>query len=78
MKTKLTTLLLLLTMAGQAMSMGHPHNLFAARKQIKAKTLTMASKHKTVVNSRRHLFATIDKAEFARRLLTALASVRPY
>lgn len=37
MKTKVLTTLLVFGMVFQAASMGHPHNLFAARKQINAK-----------------------------------------
>lgn len=77
MKTKLITLLLLLTIAGQAMSMGHPHNLFAARKQMKAKVLSGISKSKASANPCQQLFATIDKTEFAKRLVTAFTTVRP-
>lgn len=76
MKTKLIALLMLLTMAGPALSMGHPHNLFAARKQMKAKMVAMTPKSGASVGSCKQLFVTIDKAEFARRLLTALAAVR--
>lgn len=41
MKAKLITLLLVVGMSLQAAAMGHPHNLFAARKHIKAKHTAM-------------------------------------
>lgn len=37
MKTKVLTAILILGVALQATAMGHPHNLFAARKKINAK-----------------------------------------
>ncbi len=44
---KILAILVVMSISGQAMSMGHPHNLFAARKHIKAK-LTTASAPKSV------------------------------
>ncbi len=41
MKAKLITLLLVVGISLQAAAMGHPHNLFAARKHIKAKRTAM-------------------------------------
>ncbi|WP_027302829.1 hypothetical protein [Rudanella lutea] len=37
MKTKLAMMVLIVGMSLQTFGMGHPHNLFAARKQIRAK-----------------------------------------
>jgi hypothetical protein len=42
MKTKVLTAVLLVGVTLQAAAMGHPHNLFAARKQIKAKRAAAA------------------------------------
>ena len=36
----LVVVLLVLLMSSEVMAMGHPHNLFAARKQLKAKRAT--------------------------------------
>lgn len=41
MKAKLITLLLVAGMSLQAAAMGHPHNMFAARKQIQSKRVAM-------------------------------------
>jgi hypothetical protein len=42
MKAKLITVLLVVGMSLQAAAMGHPHNMFAARKHIKAKHTAMS------------------------------------
>ncbi|QIP11685.1 hypothetical protein G8759_03075 [Spirosoma aureum] len=78
MKTLLIVGTLLVGMSGQAMSMGHPHNIFAARKQMRAKASALV--HKPKVSSTTSCWqplANINKAELSKRLLTALASVRP-
>lgn len=36
----LSVILLVILMSSEVMAMGHPHNLFAARKQLKAKRAT--------------------------------------
>lgn len=41
MKAQLITALLVVGMSLQAAAMGHPHNLFAARKHIKAKRMAI-------------------------------------
>ncbi len=60
MKTRLILGLLLVLFSVQTMGMGHPHNLFAARKLVKAKAILVApagpnagKKHKsaTAVNT---------------------------
>lgn len=47
MKAKLITLLLVVGMGLQAAAMGHPHNMFAARKHIKAKHVAMSQTRST-------------------------------
>ena len=39
----LVVVLLVLLMSSEVMAMGHPHNLFAARKQLKAKRTTITA-----------------------------------
>lgn len=39
----LIVVLLVLLMSSEVMAMGHPHNLFAARKQLKAKRATVTA-----------------------------------
>lgn len=55
--------------------MGHPHNMFAAHKRMKAKT--SASTHKVVAKPASvncwDFVPCFDKAEFGRKLLDALA-----
>ncbi|GAB3898208.1 hypothetical protein [Spirosoma agri] len=78
MKTLLIVGTLLVGMSGQAMSMGHPHNIFAARKQMRAKASAMI--HKAKVSSTTpgwQPLVQMNKAEISKRLLTALASVTP-
>lgn len=47
MKAKLITVLLMTGISLQAAAMGHPHNLFAARKHIKAKRTAMSQPQRT-------------------------------
>ncbi len=78
MKTLLIVGTLLVGISGQAMSMGHPHNIFAARKQMRAKSSALVQKSKvTSASSCWQPLAAIDKAELSKRLVAALASVRP-
>lgn len=44
MKTRLILGFLLVTLSVQTMGMGHPHNLFAARKLVKAKSARVQSR----------------------------------
>ena len=46
MKTLVVAGLLIVGVGSQAFSMGHPHNMFAARKQMRAKSLESVSKPK--------------------------------
>lgn len=79
MKTLLIIGILLVGLGGQAMSMGHPHNLFAARKQMRAKTTASVLKPngKPAVYSCWQPGACLTKESFSKRLLTALSRIRP-
>ncbi len=77
MKTLLVIGTLLVGMSGQAMSMGHPHNIFAARKQMRAKASASVVKSKTSMTSCWQPVVSIDKATLSKRLLAALAQMRP-
>lgn len=46
MKTLLIIGILVIGIAGQAFSMGHPHNIFAARKQLRTKASVHVAKRK--------------------------------
>ena len=75
MKTLLIVGTLLVGMSGQAMSMGHPHNIFAARKQMRTKASAMLHKAKVSSTSSWQPLVQVNKMELSKRLLTALASV---
>lgn len=45
MKTKVLTAILVIGVTLQAAAIGHPHNLFAARKQLKAKRAAYSQTH---------------------------------
>ncbi|GAB3640695.1 hypothetical protein GCM10027423_13310 [Spirosoma arcticum] len=64
-------------LSGQAFSMGHPHNVFAARKQMRAKASTSVSKSKVPICSSWQSVVQIDKDAFSKRLLTTLSQMRP-
>lgn len=77
MKTLLVVGVLVAGMSGQALSMGHPHNVFAARKQMRAKAATSVVKPKVATDSCWQTITGVDKAAFSKRLLAALSRVRP-
>ena len=77
MKTLLTVGLLLIGLSGQALSMGHPHNVFAARKHLRAKSAMSVVQSKTPVRLSWQPTVQVDKNAFSKRLLTALSRVRP-
>ena len=77
MKTLLTVGILMVGLSGQALSMGHPHNVFAARKQMRSKTPAVVTKSKASACSSWQTVVEIDKNAFSRRLLTALSQMRP-
>lgn len=78
MKTLLIAGTLLLGFSGQALSMGHPHNIFAARKQMRAKASALLNKPKlSSTTSCWQSIVQVDKAELSKRLIEALASVSP-
>ncbi len=77
MKTLVLFGLLIVGLSGQALSMGHPHNVFAARKQLRAKPATSVRKPKAACGTNWQAMVQIDKSAFSRRLLAALSQVRP-
>jgi|GEM_PF-1659708 len=78
MKTLLIVGTLLVGVSGQAMSMGHPHNIFAARKQMRAKASALVNKPRvSSATSCWQSVVEINKEEFSKRLLAALSSVSP-
>ncbi len=76
MKTLLIVGILLISLSGQALSMGHPHNVFAARKQMRAKT-SLAVRSKVPVCPTWQSVVQLDKNAFSKRLLAALSRMRP-
>lgn len=77
MKTLLTIGILMVGLSGQALSMGHPHNVFAARKQMRARTSASVVKPKAPVCSLWQPVVQLDKTAFSKRLLAALSRIRP-
>jgi exopolysaccharide biosynthesis protein len=77
MKTLVVIGILFLAISGQAFSMGHPHNMFAARKQMKSKTSTSIAKAKATSSVCWQQTVRETKAVVGERLLLALLNVRP-
>lgn len=77
MKTLLIIGILLLGFGGQAFSMGHPHNMFAARKQMRSKTSSSIAKTKVLASACWQQTVQETKAAISERLLAALTNVRP-
>jgi hypothetical protein len=80
MKKLLIVGTLLIGISGEALSMGHPHNLFAARKTMRAKSSTSTTiRHKSepVAACSWQPVIHVDKVAFSKRLLAALAGLSP-
>ncbi len=77
MKTFLVVVILLLGISGQAFSMGHPHNMFAARKQMRSKPSTSVARTKAMASSCWQQTVQATKAAIGERLLIALTNVKP-
>ncbi|UFH55487.1 hypothetical protein [Spirosoma sp. KNUC1025] len=77
MKTLLIIGILLIGLSGQAFSMGHPHNIFAARKQLRAKASVSVVKNKLSASSCWQQSVQLPKTTLGERLLSALSHVRP-
>ncbi|MVM32156.1 hypothetical protein GO755_19055 [Spirosoma sp. HMF4905] len=77
MKSLVVIGILLVGISSQAFSMGHPHNMFAARKQLRAKASASVCKPKVTSAIGWQHAVQITKTEISERLLTALAHVRP-
>lgn len=70
MKKLLIIGLLVMGISGQALSMGHPHNMFAARKQLRAKTSTSAARVRPTVCLDFHHMVQLTKTTVGERLVT--------
>ena len=77
MKTFLVIGILLVGISGQAFSMGHPHNMFAARKQLRAKSSTSITRAKVTPILGWQQTVQLTKTAFSERLVAALSHVRP-
>ncbi|GAB4036672.1 hypothetical protein [Spirosoma jeollabukense] len=77
MKTLLIVGILLVGISGQAFSMGHPHNMFAARKQLRAKTSASVAKTKTSTSLSLQQTVQVAKTTLGDRLIAVLSHVRP-
>ncbi|MCX6213096.1 hypothetical protein [Spirosoma sp.] len=77
MKTLFVIGILFVGISGQAFSMGHPHNMFAARKQMRAKSSASVAKNKTTVSACWQQTVQTTKVAISERLIAALTNVRP-
>ncbi|GAB4054606.1 hypothetical protein [Spirosoma litoris] len=77
MKKLMVIGILLVGVSGQAFSMGHPHNMFAARKQLRAKASASVSKSKPLTTTCWQQVVQVTKTEISERLLAALSNVHP-
>ena len=77
MKTLLVVGILLLGISGQAFSMGHPHNMFAARKQMRSKTAASMARTKSTTLTCWQQTVQETKVVIGERFLAALMNVRP-
>ena len=77
MKILLVIGILLIGLSGQAFSMGHPHNMFAARKQLRSKTAASVAKTKSTASSCWQQTVQETKVIIGERFLAALMNVRP-
>ncbi len=77
MKTLFVVGVLFVGISGQAFSMGHPHNMFAARKQMRSKASTLVAKSKTHTLVCWQQAVQETKTALSERLLAALTHVRP-
>ncbi|MBN8822947.1 MULTISPECIES: hypothetical protein [unclassified Spirosoma] len=78
MKSLFIIAILFVGISGQAFSMGHPHNMFAARKQLRAKASTSVAKTKLcppVTTWQRAVQATQNS--LTEQVLVALSRVNP-
>ncbi len=76
MKKLLVVGLLLTGISGQALSMGHPHNMFAARKQLRSKTSTSIAKARPAVCFNLQHTVQLTKTAFSEHLVTVLTQFR--
>ncbi|SOD96754.1 hypothetical protein [Spirosoma fluviale] len=77
MKTLLVIGILLVGISGQSFGMGHPHNMFAARKQMRAKSSASVGRHKETASACWQQTVQTTKLIISERLIAALTHVRP-
>ncbi|MGF7218609.1 hypothetical protein GGR92_004786 [Spirosoma lacussanchae] len=77
MKTLLLVGIILIGLCGEALSMGHPHNMFAARKLMRAKTSASVAKPRTRPATYSCWQSAVEQAELSRRVLVTLSRLRP-
>lgn len=75
MKRLLIVGLLMTGISGQALSMGHPHNMFAARKQLRTKTSISIAKARPAICFDFHNKVQLAKTTFSERLVAALTQL---
>ncbi|WP_420148250.1 hypothetical protein [Spirosoma sp.] len=76
MKGLLIIGILLVGLSGQAFSMGHPHNIFAARKQLRAKASVSSVKTKASASSCWQHTVQLPKNSIGQGLVTLLSQLR--
>ncbi|GAB4035374.1 hypothetical protein [Spirosoma gilvum] len=78
MKSLFIIAILLIGISGQAFSMGHPHNMFAARKQLRTKAATSVAKTKLCPPSITWQRAVQEtKVSLAENVVAVLSRVNP-
>ncbi|GAB3687525.1 hypothetical protein GCM10027592_01160 [Spirosoma flavus] len=77
MKAAVIIGILLVGLSGQAMSMGHPHNVFAARKQLRAKPCVSNSKAKVRAAAEWKPAVQAAKNALSERLVAVFTHLRP-
>ena len=77
MKTLLIIGILVIGIAGQAFSMGHPHNIFAARKQLRTKASVSMVKQKTAPSICFQTTIQVAKTAVNERLVAVFSQLVP-
>jgi hypothetical protein len=80
MKTLVIIGFLLIGVSAQAFSMGHPHNMFAARKQMRTKVASASCpkpKMSVSINNQRAVSVQLTKTAISQRLIAVLSNLNP-
>lgn len=77
MKTLLIIGILVVGIAGQAFSMGHPHNIFAARKQLRTKASVSVEKRKAAPSVCLQNTVQVAKTAINKRLASVFSQMLP-